>query len=95
MTPVVRAAMTLLPRIRRKLRSTDICEPFTAMSMPAELDPEASQEIVEAAEARTVHSTDSSRRRSACASKAARSEIARVIEIRARTPSIRSRRRRS
>ena len=44
------AAMTLLPRIRRKLRSKDIHEPVAAMWMLAELDPEASEEILEAGE---------------------------------------------
>jgi len=44
------AAMKLLPRIRRKLRSTDIYEPVAAMWMLARLDSGASQEILEAAE---------------------------------------------
>jgi hypothetical protein len=45
------AALKLLPRIRRKLRSTDIYEPVAAMWMLARLDPDADQEILGAAEA--------------------------------------------
>lgn len=44
------AAITLLPRIRRKLHSNDISEPVAAMWILAELDADASQEILDAAE---------------------------------------------
>ena len=44
------AAMELLPRIRQKLRSQDIYEPVAAMWMLARLDPDASQEILHAAQ---------------------------------------------
>jgi hypothetical protein len=44
------AAVRLLPRIRRKLRSTDIHEPVAAMWLLARLDQDASQEILDAAE---------------------------------------------